>query len=91
MGSPLIHPSTFCSLSRHLSASHEPGTMVDAADLKMREFQSFPSGPWSRWKYPWKTSSRENVIQGLGEASVRGQGGHLGGSGVAQMFFHHSA
>lgn len=91
MGSPLIHPATFCSLSRHLNASHEPGAVLDAADLKMCESQSFPLGPWLRWKYPWKTNPRENLIQGLGEVSVRRVGGHPGGSGVGQVLFHLSA
>lgn len=87
MGSLLIHPSTSCSLSRHLSARCVPGTVLNAADLNLCESPSSPSGTWSRWMCPWDTSPREDGIQELGGASVRGQGGHPGGSGVAQVLF----
>lgn len=81
MGSLLIHPSTFCPLSRHLNASHEPGIGLDVADLK--NHNPFLQGLGQDRNISGETSSRENVIQGLGEVSVRRQGGHPGGSGVA--------
>lgn len=74
MGSPLIHPSTFCSLSRHLNASHEPGAVLDAADLKMCESQSFPLRALAEMEISLENQSQGKFDPGAGRGFCKKAG-----------------
>lgn len=69
------HLSIHLLLSRHLRASYVPGTVLDAADLKMCESQSFSSETWSTWKPPRKQSQGKHDFGAGGGICEEGREG----------------
>lgn len=77
MSVPPVHPPTFHILSRHLSASCVPGTILDATDLTMCEHNPFLRRLGLGGHTPAKMGPR-----GWEGRLWRGSGGPTGESGV---------